>query len=216
MAKKFTKNKDPKAKKGVKKKKKKVPPIQKSQKTIAPQNDQLEQLEQLSIIGLTDARTEQEVAEAKARWEAERILLNGGETTSIKDYTAFIASHKQKYFPHFSYDKPYYSGIYRLNKWPEEECKEFVKRPEVAEWTNRLIYGRFPDGVLSYLKKRTPVLFAYIRADKLFRYLNDEGQIMLDKFIHEMYEMMKEYDDWDKFEKDYCEKYELAYQKKLI
>ncbi len=213
MAKKITKNKEPKGKKDKKKKKKIIPVVQKSQKTISPPN--VEDV-QLHIIGLTDAKNKQQVEEEKARRRAERILLEGGETTSIDDYEKFISSHKQPPCTHFGYEKPFFSGIFILNKWPMEKVKEYHKREEVPSWINRLIYGRFPNGVLQYLKKRTPILFAYIREDKLFRYLSEEGQEKLDDFIDDMCEMMKEYDNWYDFEKAYCEKYRLPYQPRLI
>jgi len=71
-------------------------------------------------------------------------------------------------------------------------------------------------GVLQYLRIQNPILFAYIRKYKYFQFLNEEGQIELDKFIDDAMMMMMGYDDWNNFELDYCTKYKLPIQGRLL
>src|ERR1700733_15083100 len=117
-----------------------------------------------SIFDETEKLTQKQLEERTRAREAEPIALLGeGRSTSIKEWKEFIAANKQPYVSHFGYEKPFYKSIYRLNNWPEELHRKFVKDRKVAHWTNRLVYGRFPSDVLPYLKAKNEILFAYVR-----------------------------------------------------
>lgn len=166
------------------------------------------------ILQQTEALTPNQRKQKDKEKEETIIELRSGRKTSLKEVNDYLSSIKQPYQSHFGYDKPYYEYIYKLN-WPNEDYREFVKRQEVAVWTVRLIYGRFPDGVVQFLKKQNKFLFEYIRTDKYFQYLSPEAQNLLDDFISDFNRMIVGYNDWDKFEEDYCKKYKISYQNKI-
>jgi hypothetical protein len=143
-----------------------------------------------------------------------RQLLDAHPT--MDEMKRLVATFRQPYVPHFTYDKPYYKEMFRLNKWPDEEHKKYRKPREVAQWTCRLIYGRFSKEVFSELNRLNPFIAFCVRRDKFFQYLNKEGQDLLDQYIDECIMMMQSYSDWGKFEKDYCTKYRIAYQERLF
>lgn len=143
-----------------------------------------------------------------------RQLLSVNPT--MDEMKRLVAIFKQPYSPHFNYEKGYYKEMFRLNKWPDEDHKKYRKPREVAVWTCRLIYGRFSKEVFSELQRLNPFIGFCVRRDKFFQYLNGEGQKLLDLYIDECVEMMKPFDDWGKFEKEYCRKYGLYYQERLF
>jgi len=179
------------------------------------QKQKLKKSESQDIFQRSDALTPEQLKRRNEEKEKTVIQLIGGDKTSIKKILDLIEDYKQPYKPHFGYEKDFYKSIYELNRWPVQEHRNFVKRKEVATWTRQLIYGRFPPGVFDYLKKKNPFLFAYIRKHKYFMYLSPEGQNELDTFINDFLQMRMGYDNWDRFEKDYCNKYGIQRQQKL-
>jgi len=168
-----------------------------------------------SLVQQADALT---IDEFNAKIEAdERIKheLIGGGSISIKEVKSLIEFKKQPYQTHYGYEKPYFKNMYKLKGWPESEYKNYVKNDEVPGINNRLIYGRFDPEVFKHLKRENPFIFSYIRKYKYFQFLSEEGQRILDGYIHDAYSMMEEYTNWDKFEYDYCTKYNLTYQRTL-
>ncbi len=176
---------------------------------------QLRQEELAEILQQTEALTPKQLKAKNKERDKIKVDLRGGGTTSVKEWNDLIVSNRYPSLPHFGYDKPYYKNIYKIKGWPENEHNQFVKRHEVAIWTIRLIYGRFPSGVIQYLRKQNPFLFAYIRKNRYYHYLNEDGQKMLDGFIDDFNRMIVGYDEWDKFEVDYCNKHNIKYQGKL-
>lgn len=180
---------------------------------ISKENEESLKLSKESLLGgiieSTDALTPKQLKDKNKEKEKTKFQLYGSNPISIKEIKDLKAENRQPYAPHFGYEKPFYKEIYRLNGWPESEHTKFKKREEVPIWTWRIIYGRFPDGIRQHLRKQNQFLFAYIRLDKYFQYLNKEGQEMLDKFIEDFIIMSVGYNDWDSFEKDYCEKYNI-------
>lgn len=145
--------------------------------------------------------------------------LTGVGVTSKEEQDKIIARFKQPYVPHFQYEKGYYKEIFRLNLWNEEDCNKFFKPREVAVWTVRLIYGRFMKElptIMEELKAKNKYIGFCVRRYKFFQFLTPEAQIKLDNFIEECIDMMKLYNDWETFEKDYCDKYKLPYQERLF
>lgn len=195
------------------KKKEKKLTLDSAERKVLIQEDKQLLLE--SLIQGADALT---LEEFNAKIEADEKIkheLIGGTSISIKDIKGLISSKKKPYEPHFGYEKPYFKNMYKLKGWPEEKHRDYVKDDEVPGINNRLIYGRFDPEVFKHLKKENPFIFAYIRKYKYFQFLSEEGQRLLDGYIYDAYSMMEEYSDWDKFEYDYCVKYNLTYQRTL-
>jgi P63C domain len=168
-----------------------------------------------SIYEQTERLSKQQSENRNEEYEKlKRQLLTANPT--LDEVKRLVAIFKQPYIPHFTYEKPYYKEMFRLNKWPDDEHKKYHKPREVAQWTCRLIYGRFSKEVFSELQRLNPFIGFCVRRDKFFQYLNKEGQDLLDRYIDECITMMQAYDDWGKFEKDYCIKYGLYYQERLF
>ena len=70
--------------------------------------------------------------------------------------------------------------------------------------------------IMDELRAKNRYIGFCIRRYKFFQFLTPDVQDKLDKFIDECIEMMKKYNDWALFEKDYCILYELPYQRRLF
>ena len=92
------------------------------------------------IIDKANARTQPNRKKKNSEDELLKKYLTSVGVTSINEQRKIIADFRQPYVPHFKYDKDYYRQIFRLNAWNEDECKNYYKPREVAEWTVRLIY----------------------------------------------------------------------------
>jgi hypothetical protein len=174
------------------------------QKRVSPPENPQTELD--SILRETQALTPDELKEKK---ENAPIEFQNGSSTSIREVNDYIEANRQPYKPHFGYDKPFYKNIYRLKGWPDKRHKDFDKPDEVALITLMMIYNQFPEGVVQHLKRQNKMLFAYIRKDKYFQFLSKEGLKQLDLFIEDFISMSIGYDEWDKFEEDYCAKNKL-------
>jgi hypothetical protein len=171
------------------------------------------------LVEQVEARTPQNKKNKNSQDELLKKYLTGVGVTSIKEQNEIIAQFKQPYVPHFTYEKDYYKEIFHLNAWSEDEYKNFYKPREVAVWTVRLIYGRFMKElptIMDELRAKNKYIGFCIRRYKFFQFLTPEAQVKLDEYIDECIKMMKSYNDWESFEKDYCTKYELPYQQRLF
>ena len=171
------------------------------------------------LLEQAEARTPQKKKNKNSQDELLKRYLIGVGVTSIPEQNKIIAQFKQPYVPHFTYEKDYYKEIFRLNLWGEDDYKKFYKPREVAIWTVRLIYGRFMKElptIMDELRAKNKYIGFCIRRYKFFQFLTPTAQAKLDDFIDECIKMMKLYNDWWSFEKDYCTKYELQYQRRLF
>jgi P63C domain len=171
------------------------------------------------FVEQADALTPQKKKKKNAQDEQLKKYLTGVGVTSIDEQNKIIAQFKQPYIPHFTYDKDYYKEIFRLNLWSEDAYKNYYKPREVAVWTVRLIYGLFMKElptIMEELRAKNKYVGFCIRRYKFFQFLTPEAQVKLDGFIEDCIKMMKQYNDWGSFEKDYCEKHGLPYQKRLF
>ena len=173
-----------------------------------------EQISQQIFEG-AEALTPEQQKERNKKKDAEIIHLTGGGTTSLKQIKDFRASKRQPYRPHFHKQTLFFETVHRLNGWPLDECKRFVKRKEVAGIIMRLIYNLFPPELVAHVRKENPFVFSYIRKYKYFQYITKEGQLTLDTIIENFVSMSIGYSDWDRFEFDYCTKNNLPIQLKL-
>jgi len=171
------------------------------------------------LVQQTEARTPQKKKNKNAKDEELKKYLTSVGVTSVTDQNKIISDLKQAYVPHFRYEKDYYKEIFRLNAWDEDSYKNFAKPREVAVWTVRLIYGRFMKErptIMEELRAKNKYIGFCVRRYKFFQFLTPVAQDRLDTYIDECIAMMKKYNDWVDFEKDYCALYELPYQGRLF
>lgn len=172
-----------------------------------------------SLFQQTEARTPQKKKNKNAKDEELKKYLTSIGVTSDNEQNKIISDLKQAYVPHFQYEKDYYKEIFRLNAWNDDEYKSFYKPREVAIWTVRLIYGRFMKErptIMEELRAKNKYIGFCVRRYKFFQFLTPSAQGRLDTFIDECIEMMRIYNDWADFEKDYCDLYRLPYQQRLF
>jgi hypothetical protein len=70
--------------------------------------------------------------------------------------------------------------------------------------------------IMEELRAKNKYIGFCVRRYKFFQFLTPEAQKKLDGFIDDCIKMMKLYNDWESFEKDYCKKHELPYQQRLF
>jgi hypothetical protein len=171
------------------------------------------------FVEQADALTPQKKKKKNPQDEQLKKYLTGVGVTSIDEQNKIIAQFKQPYVPHFTYDKDYYKEIFRLNFWSEDAYKNYYKPREVAIWTVRLIYGLFMKElptIMEELRAKNKYIGFCVRRYKFFQFLTPDAQTKLDGFIEDCIKMMKLYNDWESFEKAYCEINELPYQQRLF
>jgi hypothetical protein len=170
------------------------------------------------IVQETEARTPKKKKNKNSQDEVLKKYLVSVGVTSIEKQQEIIAQFKQPYVPHFKYEKDYYKEIFRLNAW-DDDYKSFYKPREVAIWTVRLIYCRFMKElptIMQELRAKNKYIGFCIRRYKFFQFLTPEAQEKLDVYIDDCVKMMKKYNEWQLFEKDYCTLYALPYQSHLF
>lgn len=153
-----------------------------------------------SILEQTEKLTAKQAAKKSKEKEDEILHLLGGGSFSISQWKSFLTNHANQHPYLFPKDVPFYTEIYRLNKWDDLDPTAFTKPPAVALWTNLLIYGRFPKELLPAIQIMNPfVSGTCIRWDKNYNYLNDEGYKMAVKFRDQAIEVMKTCNTWHEF-----------------
>lgn len=95
--------------------------------------------------------------------------------------------------------------------------KNKTLRPHiVGRYTNEIIYMRFTNDGLLKLQSLNPYMEFGVRKFKHFQLLTDEGKLMLDQFIYEAIDCMKECDTWYEFRLKYGQKYKLNVQLRMF
>jgi P63C domain len=153
-----------------------------------------------SILEQTENLTAKQAVKKNKEKEDEILQLIGGGSLSISQWKSFLTNHANQHPYLFPNDVPFYTEIYRLNKWDNLNPYSFTKPPAVAHWTNILIYNRFPKELLPVIQIINPFISGTcLRWDKNYNYLNDEGYLMAIKFRDQAIEMMKKCSTWHEF-----------------
>ncbi|EEI89711.1 hypothetical protein HMPREF0765_4616 [Sphingobacterium spiritivorum ATCC 33300] len=169
------------------------------------------------IFDLTEAPVKEKFSDFNLDRENEKILLTGGREISLSDIKdkldIFITAYASEYIKRFP--QSFYDEIYRLNNWPIPKNKTFRKFI-IGRYTNELIYMRFTNEGLSKLQIMNPYVRMFTREFKHFQFLNDEAKILLDRFIYEATECMKECTTWYEFRLKYGIRYNLNVQLRMF
>lgn len=166
------------------------------------------------IIDQTEAKVRNKFSdeELDAENEKRKILETIEDLWKIKSIDTQILRKPAEYETIFTQD--YYVQMFRLNNW---DCEGTIaEKPwQAGRYTNEIIYYRFSQEVLPFLKIVNPFIIPGIRKYKHHQYLTPGARNELSKFISEATEMMKEFEDWDSFRIEYCKRYNVPYQLKL-
>lgn len=113
------------------------------------------------------------------------------------------------------FTQEYYQEIYRLNDWEYQGI--IAQKPwQVGRFTNEIIYFRFSQEVLPFLKIINPFIVPGIRKHKHHQYLTPGARIELSKFITQAVALMKQCYNWNEFRIEYCKMYNVPYQLKFF
>ena len=144
----------------------------------------------------------------------DKIQLIKGVEISISGLNKYIAETIAEYKPLFTLE--FYQQIFRLNGWDVELAKEYNKPPEVAQYTNEIIYGRFPKEILPVIQWRNPYQQYMRREFKNFQMLTDEGREKVKGFIEDSIRVMKSCSAWHEFKVKYATEFGLPFQLSLF
>ncbi|MFI4954916.1 MAG: P63C domain-containing protein [Gammaproteobacteria bacterium] len=191
-------------------------------KKLSEQLKKLQEDEALrqSLLFRSDSLIENKFSDRNLDKENERIELIGGVGISIKLIRETIAGRLNKYPAPFKQE--WYDLIFKLNRnsndvdpshqWSAENAAKFIKPSEVADYTNEIIYGRFPEGILPVLQNLNPYIGLNIRAHKNYQFLTEGGYQQVKDFIEQSLNMMKTCTNWYEFRVKYNRKYGVPYQ----
>ncbi|TXE04739.1 P63C domain-containing protein [Algoriphagus aquimarinus] len=167
------------------------------------------------ILQKTDAKIEVKGSDTNLDKELEKqqLLEIVSHYWQIESIGESILAWPSDYFKIFPQD--YYREIYRLHKW---EIPDVISDKPwiVGKYTNEIIYYRFSHEVLPFLRIINPYKIPGKREYKHHQYLTDGARIKLSQFINDAIEEMKNHEDWNSFRIDYCKKYKVPYQLRLI
>ncbi|WP_231125237.1 P63C domain-containing protein [Lactiplantibacillus pentosus] len=121
--------------------------------------------------------------------------------------SAYISEDLMKWQVRFP--REFYEQIYRLHGISDKFNPQNTKRPQwIGNFTNKYVYGTFPDSVMSEIRKRNPVKesarnIAY-RGHKNFQFLTESvGIPQLDKHLAKLIGVMQLSDNMDNFDKNF-------------
>jgi len=167
------------------------------------------------ILDQTEAKVKNKFSDEKLDQELEkrRLLDTIGDLWKVKRINGKLLKEPSDYESIFSQE--YYQEIYRLNGW---EYKGIIAQKPwvVGKYTNEIIYYRFSNEVLPFLRIINPFIIPGRRKFRHHQYLTPGARIELTKFISEATELMKESSDWNDFRIKYCKIYNVPYQLKFF
>ncbi len=110
----------------------------------------------------------------------------------------FIAKELQPWTHTFSYE--FYEQIFRLKGWPGPDG---AKRPSViGHYTNDIVYGRLPPGVLDELKRKNPVKPSGYRSNRHHQFFTpDIGHPKLREHLAAVTALMRAAPNWNSFKR---------------
>lgn len=167
------------------------------------------------ILDQTEAKVKNKFSDKELDTENEkrRLLDSIDDLWKIKKIDSKVLKTPSDYEAIFTQE--YYIEIYRLNNWVYEG--PIAQKPwKVARYTNEIIYYRFSQEVLPFLRIVNPFIIPGVRKYKHHQYLTPGARVELEKFIFEAVALMKECNDWNDFRIKYCSKYNVPYQLRLL
>lgn len=184
---------------------------------LTPEQQEERLLTSGMLFRQTEQLNEEEVKKKRKRqreiFESRIIEFSDGRTSTIKQILSLVVGLRQAYESLFDNTTDFFPQTYRVYGIVGDPRK-YIKPYKVSRIVRRLIYARFQIEVLPALELLNPILGGF-RRYKLSQYLNSDGKKMIIQFRKDAEEMMKGYGDldWYSFEKAYCKKYNLPFQK---
>lgn len=143
---------------------------------------------------------------------AEVIRLQNGQAFSLESYIAENLVEYKSRFP-----KEYYRLIAKLHGLDSSVMDPYKKPECAAEFTIVFIYGRFSILVLRELRRKSPwTEIPGVRANKLFQYLTTIASEMLDLYIEQALELMRETNTFQEFKLAFSKKFGIRVQRDMF
>ncbi|RMB60544.1 hypothetical protein EAX61_06900 [Dokdonia sinensis] len=166
------------------------------------------------ILDKTEARVKDKTSDESLDQEIlkRKILDTIEDKWKLKNLDAKVLKTPAEYEPIFTQE--YYKEMFRLKGWEYQGV--IAEKPWMAgRHTNEIIYFRFSQEVLPFLRIVNPFIMPGIRKYKHHQYLTQGERELLKQFIEEATECMRGHADWNCFRIDYCKKYNVPYQLKF-
>ena len=166
------------------------------------------------IIDQTESKVRNKFSdkELDAENDKRRILETIEDLWQIKNIDSRILRKPAEYETIFTQE--YYMEMFRLNNWTYEGI--IAEKPwQAGRYTNEIIYYRFSQEVLPFLRIVNPFIIPGTRKYKHHQYLTPGARNELSIFISQATELMSQFRDWDSFRIEYCKMYNVPYQLKF-
>jgi len=160
------------------------------------------------------AKSANEIKEAK---EKQLFELNSGERTSIFDQQEkirkMIEDEVQDYDPRFT---QYFLAWGKLMNWEEETYKAYRKPDPTAKVITAVIYDRFPKYIRDHIYEKNPYIKWLKRSNKLYKYLGEDGILILERFIDDAISVMQQSENLYDFRVKHALKFGSGFQPELF
>ncbi len=144
--------------------------------------------------------------------DLEIIELRNDTKITLRQVKDLLGAAVADYLPVFPNTNPFFKLMFKLNKW-DGDPTAFLKPVPCATYIKRYIYGRFDQDLLpTLLQQVNPVISGHIKKFKLFQFLNEDGRALLESYVDDAVNVMKDSKDWFDFEDKYTKKYNLIVQ----
>lgn len=134
--------------------------------------------------------------------------------------SAYISDDLLKYMPHFPME--YYQEIYRLYGISDSFDPKDTRHPSfIGNFTNKYVYGVFPDEVMKEIREKNPTSTApsglVYRGHKNFQFLTESvGIPQLDKQLAKLVGVMQLSDDKNDFDKKFKKVFSKELERKRV
>ncbi len=166
------------------------------------------------IIDQTESKVKNKFSDKELDTENEKrkLLSTIEDLWKIKNIDSRILRKPAEYKSIFTQD--YYKEMFRLNNWHYKGI--IAEKPwQAGRLTNEIIYFRFSQEVLPFLRIVNPFVMTGTRKYKHHQYLTPGARNELSLFISQATELMSQFGDWDSFRVEYCKRYNVPYQLKF-
>lgn len=106
----------------------------------------------------------------------------------------------------------FYRQIYRLNRWSTEGKKLFERPGIIGTWTNWMIYIRFPEGTIKWLREHR----GFRGGMKFHQFSSNTGRAEIIKFIDSATDLMSKCKNWNQFKRLLAKGYGKTYQESMF
>ncbi|MCX2430662.1 P63C domain-containing protein [Pedobacter sp. GR22-10] len=149
----------------------------------------------------------------KLKIESEVFELQNGLKTTIAIEREKIRKVTEDFpQPHDPKFRDFFPALGKIAGWTEEEMKAYHKPRIAPTIIKSSIYNRFPKDVMAHIQSKNPYVKWLTRLHKHYLFLNEEGILLLEKFIDDAITLMQESNTVYEFRKKHAEKFGTGFQ----